>query len=178
MTENDIAETARIKLFLIGLPGSGKTFLGKELARAMKLPFVDLDKEIERAQGKLIKDIFKAVGENRFREAEARELRHWCESDQGFVMATGGGAPCFFDNLQRINESGKSIFLDVPSQEILRRMMLSKIEDRPLLAASGRDGLKEKIEFMRSSRISYYRQAHIVLQGERITAAQVIEKLK
>jgi shikimate kinase len=167
-----------MKIFLIGLPGSGKTFLGKELARAMNMPFVDLDKEIERAEGKLIKDIFKEKNENYFREVEARVLRLWCASERDFVMATGGGAPCFSNNLDVINQTGKSIFLDVPAHEIVRRMMLSKIEERPLLAAGGRDGLKDKIEFMRSSRILYYNQAHLILRGETITASQVIEKLK
>jgi shikimate kinase len=167
-----------MKIFLIGLPGSGKTFLGKELARAMNLLFVDLDKEIEKVEGKPIKEIFKGADENYFREVEARVLRQWCQSDRDFVMATGGGAPCFFDNLQLINQSGKSVFLDVPAHEIVRRMMLSKIEDRPLLAASGREGLKDKIEFMRSSRIAFYNRAHILLHGETITAGQAIEKLK
>lgn len=167
-----------MKIFLIGLPGSGKTSLGKELARAMRLPFVDLDKEIEKEEGRSIKVIFKDMKEPYFRTVEARLLKQWCAVDQEFVMATGGGAACFFDNIQRMNEAGRSIFLDVPAREIARRMALSKLEDRPLLNSSGIDGLKDQIEFLRSSRLPFYKQAQITLSGESISTRQALDALK
>jgi shikimate kinase len=167
-----------MKIFLIGLPGSGKTSLGKELARAMQLPFVDLDKEIEKEEGRSIKVIFKDLKEPYFRAVEARVLKHWCEEEYDFVMATGGGAACFFDNMQRMNNSGKTIFLDVPAREIARRMSLSKLEERPLLNSSGIDGVKDQIEFLRSGRISFYRQAHLTLTGESISTRQALDALK
>jgi len=155
-----------MKIFLIGLPGSGKTTLGKKIAEALGLLFVDLDMEIERREGRLIREIFKEKKENYFRILEANELASWCDSDKEFVMATGGGAPCFFKNLDMINNAGVSIFLDVPAREIAQRIQKTNVEERPLLAASGIDGLKDNIETMRTNRMSYYRQAHHTITGE------------
>ncbi|MFZ5971079.1 MAG: shikimate kinase [Bacteroidota bacterium] len=163
-----------MKIFLVGLPGSGKTSLGRELASALTLPFFDLDKEIERHEQKLVKDLFKEKGEPYFRQLESDLLAKACRSDKQFVMATGGGAPCFFDNMEKINRAGISIFLDVPASEIMRRMLASKLENRPLLAASGKDGLKDQIEFLRSNRINTYRQAQFTFQGEAISVQQVL----
>jgi shikimate kinase len=166
-----------MKVFLLGLPGSGKTTLGRKLATALQLPFIDLDKEIEKTEGKQIREIFAEKKENYFRKLESAELRKWCNKPDDFVMATGGGAPCFFDNINIINQSGKSIFLDVPASEIVRRMSQVPIEKRPLLAAGGKDGLKDSIEFMRSNRLAYYRQASITLTGLSITAQQMVDAL-
>jgi len=167
-----------MKIFLLGLPGSGKTTLGKQLAATLRLPFVDLDKEIEKREGKPIREIFAEKKEDYFRKLESAELNKWCASIGDFMMATGGGAPCFFDNLEVINRSGKSIFLDVPASEIVKRMSNGPIEKRPLLAAGGKDGLKDSIEFLRSNRLSYYRKAAIILSGPDISVEVMADALK
>lgn len=167
-----------MKVFLLGLPGSGKTTLGRKLAAELQLPFIDLDKEIEKTEGKPIREIFTEKKEEYFRKLESAELKKWCAKQTDFVMATGGGAPCFFDNIDVINKSGKSIFLDVPASEVARRMSMSPIEKRPLLAAGGRDGLKDSIEFLRSNRLSYYRQASITLSGNDISVQEMADALR
>src|SRR6187402_3759097 len=106
-----------MKYFLIGLPGSGKTTLGRKLATTLKIPFVDLDHEIEERETISTQVIFKKFGEKYFREVESTVLKAWCERMGSFVMATGGGAPCFFDNMDTINQAGKSIFIDVSASE-------------------------------------------------------------
>jgi shikimate kinase len=166
-----------MKVFLLGLPGSGKTTLGKKLANALQLPFVDLDKEIEKTEGKPIAEIFSEKKEDYFRQLESSHLKMWCARPDDFVMATGGGAPCFFDNIDVINRSGKSIFLDVPSSEIVRRMSRAGVEKRPLLAASGIDGLKDHIEFMRSNRIGFYKQATLTFSGPVIHVQDMVTAL-
>lgn len=163
-----------MKIFLIGLPGSGKTTLGKKIADALKIPFVDLDKEIERREGRLIRKIFKEKNEDYFRVLEANELSVWCGNDKEFVMATGGGAPCFFKNMDAINKAGTSIFLDVPASEIADRIRKTNVEERPLLSAGGIDGLKDNLELMRTNRLSYYQRAHHTFTG----AAGLSEILK
>jgi shikimate kinase len=167
-----------MKVFLLGLPGSGKTTLGRKLAATLQLPFVDLDKEIEKTEGKQIREIFAEKKEDYFRQLESAELKKWCDKTDDFVMATGGGAPCFFDNIDVINRAGKSIFLDVPASEIVRRMSMGPIEKRPLLATGGKDGLKDSIEFLRTNRLSYYRQASITLAGSGISVAEMTDALK
>ena len=166
-----------MKIFLIGLPGSGKSTIGKSLALELSYPFVDLDKEIEMEEGRTIKKIFKEMKEGYFRQLESKALKKWCQSPDSFVMATGGGAPCFFDNMEQINQVGKSIFLDVPPREIAQRIMNSHISERPLFATDNTESLKDRIEFMRSQRINFYKQAHITMTGERFEIKELVKKL-
>lgn len=150
-----------MKVFLIGMPGSGKTTLGKELASHLLIDFVDLDKEIETSAQKSIADIFREQGEVNFRLMEARLLREWAASENSFVMATGGGAPCFHDGMEIINESGLSIFLDCSVSSLVDRVR--KNQERPLLFAADEDELKNKLNRMRAERLACYRQAKIVI---------------
>lgn len=167
-----------MKLFLIGLPGSGKSTIGKELAATLDISFIDLDLEIEKQEGKKITSIFKNDGESFFRQVESAMLRKWCSASSDFVMATGGGAPCHLNNMELIKNSGISFFLDVPPKEIARRIKSNQVSDRPLLASVHPEELKDKIEFMRSHRISFYREANFSLQSEAIKAEDILEKLK
>ena len=167
-----------MRIFLLGLPGSGKTTVGKELAGLLNMPFVDLDAEIERSEGMDIKDIFKNRKEDYFRKAESSRLKHWIGVAPDFAMATGGGAPCFFDNLSVMNTSGTTIFLDVPPGEIARRIMGAELADRPLFANVHPENLKDQIEFMRSQRISYYRQARIVVGGADVSADEIARRIR
>ena len=167
-----------MKIFLLGLPGSGKTTLGKELAEALELPVVDLDIEIEKEEKITISDIFQQKKEDYFRHVEAAQLKKWCTEKKDFVMATGGGAPVFFDNISVINNSGKSIFLDVPAREIAKRIMSSSLSERPLFAKTHPESLKDQIEFMRSQRISFYRQAHLTFTGSAIASGDILEKIR
>lgn len=167
-----------MKVFMIGLPGCGKTTLGKEIASLLKLPFIDLDVEIEKRHGASIREIFKQKGEDFFRTEESAQLKEWCRSEKSFVMATGGGAPVFFDNLDVINHCGKSIFLDVPAKEIARRILNTPLAERPLLAKATPDSLKDQIEFMRSQRLPFYKRAHFTLTGNAITASEIFTELR
>jgi shikimate kinase len=167
-----------MKIFLLGLPGSGKTTIGKALAEALAIPFVDLDVEIEREEGMTIREIFEKKSEHYFRQAESRNLARFCELNGDCVVATGGGAPCFFNNLECINRSGKSIFLDVPPGVIAERMKDTLISKRPLFAQTQENDLKEKISSMRSQRIAFYRQAHMTFSGDAISVTEILEKIK
>src|SRR5687767_9394541 len=111
-----------MKIFLIGMPGSGKTTLGRQLAEHLHVDFVDLDAEIERVEQKSISDIFREQGEEQFRLTEAKLLRDWAAASLPFVMSTGGGAPCFHKGIEVINEHGLSIFLDCTVDELIDRV--------------------------------------------------------
>ncbi len=167
-----------MKIFLIGLPGSGKTTLAKSLAEKLKLPFVDLDWEIEKLERLTINEIFQLKKENYFRQAESALLKKYCASAESFVMATGGGAPCFFDNMNAMNRSGKTIFLDVPTKEIALRLTKSSLAQRPLFANMNGEVLKDKVEFLRSQRISFYKQANFTFSGNEIAMEEIITLLQ
>ncbi len=167
-----------MKIFLIGLPGSGKTTLGKSLAEKLKLRFIDLDREIEKIDGQSIQEIFDKKKEPQFRELESKVLKSFCASDEDYVMAAGGGTPCFFDNLETMNRSGQTVFIDTPAKEIASRLMKTNLLERPLFARLDPDQLKDKIEFLRSQRISYYRQAQFIFSGVDISSGEIANRIK
>lgn len=150
-----------MKIFLIGMPGSGKTTLAKQVAEEMNLSFIDLDQEIENQEQKSITEIFNQQGEDYFRQVESNLLRQWASSQKSFVMATGGGAPCFFKGIDVINDSGISVFLDVPLADLIKHV--AKKGGRPLLQISDNVELENKLKSMREKRLWFYQQAHITL---------------
>lgn len=143
------------------MPGSGKSTLGKQLAESLQLPFVDLDAEIEKKESRSIKNIFSENGEVFFRLTESQTLRAWADSEKSFVMATGGGAPCFHQGIDTINATGTSIFLDVSIDELINRVGVDT--SRPLLDIADLKAKKERLLFLREQRYATYRKAMITL---------------
>ncbi len=152
-----------MKIFLIGLSGSGKTTLGKQLAEKLHVPFVDMDWEIEKRENKSVQEIFSEKGQDYFRQLEAEVLREWAGAQQDFVMGTGGGAPCFYDGIDIINQSGISIFLDIPVEELQSR--LATATDRPLLNAGDVAEKKNKLLALRIARLPVYKKAHLTIEN-------------
>lgn len=150
-------------IILVGMMSSGKTTLGKKLAKALNYQFVDLDKLIEKDQGMEISGIFARHGENYFREVESRILKE-TSRQKGLVLASGGGTPCFFDNMEVIKAMGVSIFLDVPAKDLARRIENHGKDDRPIL--SGTTSLLETLQNRITDRLPYYSQADFTLHGE------------
>lgn len=162
-----------MKIFLIGMPGSGKTTLGKELASRLMVDFIDLDVEIENTEQKAISDIFRERGEEYFRLVEARLLREFAAGRPAFVMATGGGAPCFHHGMEIINDNGISVFLDFPVSVLVERVRQNR--DRPLLLASDEKQLRERLERIRAARLECYKKATISLENP--TVEEVLKSL-
>ena len=152
-----------MKLFLIGLPGSGKTTIGAALANRLSMEFVDLDKEIETREGNSVPEIFAAHGEAHFRQVESTLLLEWATAPRSFVMATGGGTPCFFDGIKVINEHGFSVFLDEQIDVIVAR--LEHNEHRPLLKSANVVDMRTKLERLREARLSVYQKASITVSS-------------
>lgn len=163
-----------MKLYLIGLPGSGKSFLGKQLADEMKLPFIDLDKIIELEAGSSIARIFSEKGEAYFRSLEATALRQHSKKPE-FVMACGGGTPCFHDNMMFINETGLSVFVDTPMTEIVSRMDRQETDTRPLLADE--ESIEIKLQMLLQKRRPVYEQAHVRIEGSTQPVKAVAERI-
>lgn len=166
-----------MKLYLIGLPGSGKSFLGKRLASELKLQFIDLDEVIEHESGLSIAQIFSEKGEDYFRSLEATALRQQSKKPE-FVMACGGGTPCFHDNMKFINETGLSLFIDSPLAEILQRMNHKETNIRPLFTTQDGQSLEVKLQTLLQKRRPVYEQAHVIIEGSTVLVKTVIEKIK
>jgi shikimate kinase len=121
-------------VYLVGMPGSGKSTVGAELAGRLGVPFIDLDAEIERAEGRSITDIFEADGEPAFRAIEARALVDASTHDPA-VIACGGGVVLEPANRITLRSTGTCVFLDVPLEVLEERVRPDA--DRPLIRSQG-----------------------------------------
>lgn len=149
---------------MLGMPSSGKSTLGRQLAKKIGYEFVDLDSKIEVTEGKKISEIFNLEGEAHFRKVEAEQLRK-IEPESKVVVATGGGTPLFHSNLDFIKQNGICIFLDVKPEELAKRMRASRRNNRPLLDITA-DTLDKNLRQIYDDRIEVYKQAHIVIEGD------------
>jgi shikimate kinase len=144
--------------------GSGKTTLGKKLARALNRPFVDADAAIEAQTGQSISEIFETYGEAHFRLLETQWIEQ-LQIDSPAVIATGGGMPCFNDNLQKLKEKGIVLYLQRPAKELFQRLKNAKTK-RPLLDSMTDDEMLAFIEGKLSEREVFYLEADLVLSRE------------
>lgn len=154
----------------------GKTTLGKELARKLSLSFLDMDKYLEKKFFKTIPQIFEEEGEAAFRKKEQACLQEISEFED-VVIATGGGAPCFFDNMEVMNRTGICIFLDVEAEELAKRLLDAKV-DRPLVRGKSPEELVSFIDGMLEKRRPYYEQANYVITGTNITIQEILSRIE
>ncbi|TAE38346.1 MAG: shikimate kinase [Runella slithyformis] len=162
-------------IFLIGMPSSGKTTLGKELARHVRYRFVDTDRLIVKAAGMAINEIFAQKGEPHFRELE-RDILRVIRPNSKLVIATGGGMPCFFDNMDYIKTHGLSVFLDVPPSELYQRMKRISANERPLYNPLD-EQLLTTLRQKHADRLSFYTQADISLSGNDLNVHAVLKAI-
>ena len=156
--------------------GSGKSTMGRALASELDLTFIDLDSFLEEKYFKTIPQIFAEEGEESFRRKERNVLEEVCSFDN-VILATGGGAPCFFDNMKLMNKSGFCVFLDVDVTSLVNRLIHAKTE-RPLIKGKSPEELHEFIEELLAKRRPFYEKARYILTGSEISANQVISLLK
>ncbi len=150
-----------MKIVLIGYMYSGKTSVGKRISNMLGFEFKDTDTIIEKSCGKSVNDIFNMEGEEFFRQKERETLLDLLEEDN-IVISTGGGLPCYKDNMQLIKENCKSIYLQLSPAQILSRAMVSK-RKRPLLENLSAEEKLRYIETSLMEREPYYRQADVYI---------------
>ncbi|MDD4799660.1 MAG: shikimate kinase, partial [Proteiniphilum sp.] len=120
------------RIFLIGYMGCGKSTLGKRLAQSLSLTFIDLDAHIQNKYRKTISELFAEKGEEQFRMIERQALLE-VAAFEDVLISTGGGAPCFFDNMEVMNRAGITIYIQAFPEELAARLRASKTV-RPLLS--------------------------------------------
>ena len=160
-----------MKVYLLGFMGSGKSTVGRLLADQMKLDFIDFDRYIEQETGKTIAELFDSGGEDKFRELEHLHLKKILSKDN-VVIALGGGTPCFHDNMNLIQANGKSVYLKVDAEILLKRLIKGKAK-RPLIRDLNETELKHFIEDRLAKRISYYSKADFTLQVGKMETKEV-----
>lgn len=165
-----------MKIFLIGFMGSGKTHLGRLLSHKIGIPFFDLDEQVTEHAGKSIVDIFAEEGEEYFRMQEKDVLHIITESHDGFVMACGGGSPCYFNNIEYMHTAGTTVWINTPLDTIFSRLIGEK-DKRPLIKSLSDEQLKSFISKKFADRKIYYEQADIIVDEEPVQLEHIIEKI-
>jgi shikimate kinase len=167
------------KVYIIGFMGSGKTTTGMKLAALLGWSFTDLDKAIEERTGMTIPQIFSIHGEAYFRETEAQELRSLSPMNRS-VISTGGGTPCYGNNMDYMLETGLTIYLKLTPAQLKSRLSVSNGE-RPLIKDLGDTDLLDFIEEKLALREKWYNRADLTVNGFNtdlsIIYSQVISRL-
>jgi shikimate kinase len=159
-------------IFLTGMMGSGKTTIGKLLAEELQLPFFDTDEIISSIEGMEIKDIFSSKGEAYFRQAEHTLVATWKISSA--IVATGGGLPCFNDNMKLLNDKGKTVYLKASTDEITERIWQDR--NRPLVKDKTIPQVKKTISELMKIRKPYYEQSAIKIKATG-TPEEIVKKI-
>lgn len=177
-TEGDEAAAALLRarlgaraLVLVGMPGAGKSSVGRRLAKRLDLPFFDADDEIEKAAGMSIPDIFASRGEAEFRLGEKRVLARLLQGGPA-IIATGGGAFMNADTRARVVETGISVWLRADLPTLLRRV--KKRNDRPLLA--GADAA-ERLAALQATREPVYALADVTVDSREVSHEAVLAEV-
>lgn len=161
----------RMRIFLIGFMGSGKTTLGRLLAKRLGSPFIDLDDEVEQRSGRSVAQIFAALGEPAFRRLELEALRAAVRQPPA-VIATGGGLPAQAGALDLMQETGLTVWIHPSFDAILRRLAATDAGERPLLAD------RERLAALYRDRLPVYRRARLTLDvGDDESAEAVVRRL-
>jgi shikimate kinase len=165
-----------MKIFLIGFMGSGKTTLGRKLAARMNYEFIDLDHKLEQQVELSIAEYFSFFGEDSFRKLE-REVLRKTVYPENVIISTGGGLPCFFDNMDWMKANGKVVYLSLSPKTLADRLEAGK-EDRPLLQDKHGEALVAFIEQKLGEREKFYSQANIIADGLSLTAERLEQILE
>ncbi len=155
------------RVFLVGYMGAGKTTVGRDLARLAGLSFIDLDCYIERRYHKAVSQLFAERGEGAFREME-RNLLHEVAEFENVLISTGGGAPCFFDNMEFMNARGTTVYLKVSVAELAKRLESCR-HTRPVLKGRSGEELRAFIAESLEARSPFYTKASITFDAERMS---------
>ena len=163
------------RIFLVGFMGSGKSTVGRNLAEKINWDFVDLDEVIEKREGLTISQIFEEKGEEYFRNKEALYLRELSQKEK-VVVATGGGAPCFSDNMSWMNEHGLTIYLKADAELLLERLKAETIS-RPLLKGKSEAELRYFIKAKMQDREPFYSQAKHTIPAGQVSYDELAERM-
>lgn len=165
-----------MKIYLIGFMGCGKSTLGKPLAREFGYRFIDLDGYIEEQEARSIPDIFATDGERAFRTLENYYL---CQLEQldDVVISTGGGTPCFNDNMSLMKRSGQTVYLKQEPRTLASRLINARVK-RPLIEGKSYDELLSYIERSLAERDRYYIQASVIIANPDRDASRLLNILR
>jgi len=163
-------------IYIIGFMGCGKSTVGKKIAAKINYPFIDLDTLIENEQNKPIATLLDPENEFKFRKIEKEALHSISDTNKNLVVSTGGGTPCFFDNINYMNSIGQTIYLEAGIPLILNRLKNSKTV-RPLIRNKTQAEIYDYIERLLKERKKFYQQAKYKIDARSIKISQIVNFL-
>jgi len=165
-----------MRIYLVGYMGCGKSTIGRQIADILKISFVDLDKYIEERYFKSVAAIFAEEGEDGFREKERVALVEVSQFED-IIIGTGGGTPCFFDNMELMNANGVTIYI-APDTDVLANRIIKSRTERPLIVGKSPEELITFIDTALLKRAPFYEKSKIIIRGENNLDPQfVIDKI-
>jgi len=156
-----------MKVFLIGLPGVGKSYWGRKLSSALSFTYIDLDKFIETQQQKSISEIFEHSGEEAFRKIECDALKKTINSNENIIVSCGGGTPLHFNNMDLMQSAGQIIYLKASISAIMQKMQATNgFIKRPLFKGSNKP--EQVLESLLEEREPTYKKADHIIEIDRL----------
>ena len=160
----------------MGYMGSGKTLVSKELNILNNFKIFDLDTEISKQNNRSITEIFKEKGEIFFRKTEKEVLEKILSSEKNIILSLGGGTPCYYNNIDSINEKTISVFLKTNVKTLAQRLSSEK-DKRPLIQNISNEDLPEFIAKHLFERNPFYNQAKITINTDNLSAIEIAEEI-
>jgi shikimate kinase len=157
--------------------GAGKSTVGKKLASRINYKFIDTDHYIAEKEGMSIPDIFRYKGEAHFRKAEHEVLVNLAEYEDNLVISTGGGAPCFMNNMDFMNSSGITVYLKMDPEELFHRLSGTKKKNRPLIQDKSPEELHIYIIEKLAEREPFYCRSNIIVPGKKLKTKDIESKI-
>ena len=166
----------KMKIFLIGFMGSGKTHWGRQLSAKLNMPFYDLDTVIVGNENLSVSEIFAQKGEEYFRYQEKETLEKISATEESFILSCGGGTPCFFNNIEFMKKNGEVIWLNTSIDMLTERLGRERMS-RPLISDVNEEDLRRYIIRKLSERRMYYQQADVTVGEESTNLDELIKLL-
>ena len=166
-----------MKLFLIGYMGCGKSSLGRKIAKACDVPFYDMDSMIEEREGASVSDIFHFAGEHYFRSKERELIEEFGTMAGDMVISTGGGAPTWEDNMERMNQIGTSVYLRRTAKQIASRLSPHGRYKRPKLRGLNDEELVAFMTTNMAEREPFYLRATVTLDCQEMSDERLVEAI-
>ncbi len=151
------------RIYLIGMPGCGKSYFGRKLMEELGCEMIDLDHEIEEAEGRKISEIFSADGEDYFRKVESETLQKVSKENPHVIISTGGGSPCFHNGIDFMKQNGVVVFLETPKETLIER--LARKDHRPLVQGDVENRVNQLLE----ARMPIYKKAHLSISHREVS---------
>jgi shikimate kinase len=170
-----IEANMKTPIYLTGFMGSGKSTLGRLLASSLGLNFIDLDHFIKDTEKATIPELFEKLGESGFREVENRAI-HQTSNMTNTVIATGGGAPCFFNNMAVMNQNGTTVYLQLSPESLVKRLLPGR-EHRPLIAGKSEPELLKFIRIKLKERTPFYEKSNIIADTNNLTPEDTVSAI-